>query len=760
MQNDLDHFAVYYADKLWHLLPAIYRERDARTESMNGPLREMVNRLGIQAAILHRSLDRLWDDQSIETCDDWVVPYIADLLAARLPEGLDADGQRLDVARTLAYRRRKGTMNVVEQTAHDVTGWHVHAVEFFRHLGRTRHLLDPSLSQQGETETGEETRLAQGDSGLVRLSGGWADLRNRHRAACAQTAFDTFAHTPDFRAGRGSAGWHQIGHLGLFVWRLHSVHVGPVTPLPVVGHPGHFTVDPRGRDVPLFSRAARIYAEEWERAQDWQMPGPLTRAGMQQSLTELYAQRDPETDPDEGEILLPHTFALFLAPDSQSDFALVERERITASAPQFRWETAPGAAKEDLVRFLIDPERGRIVAHGLNESARLRAVYHIGIASRLGAGSWERRVLDAVPPPVPDPETLVTGGGGALAEALTEPTTEIGAFTIGDSLTYDAVRDLPQVRELMLRAGTHCRPLVLLPSAAPAHRPPSRRREKPIENEEGDSEGQPVGQSDPEPDVSRWVFTGIEAGELTLDGLWVSGGDIVLRGSFARVTLTSCTLDPGDLAETPPAFRHASDGRELRPCVLRIEGEVGALRLERCLLGPIRVGEGGDIETLTLQDCVVQALDDAPAIAQMSGALRLQNCTVLGRICAHRIYGEGCLCDDIVEVRDRQQGYLQYSALPPGSRAPDLMACVEIPVRAPLFTSRAFGQPGYAQLAAHADSAMLAATPGATLTGGGREGVEIGAFAREKTFLKARALTAKLEEYLPLGLTPVVIAVT
>jgi hypothetical protein len=68
----------------------------------------MVNRIGAQAAVLRRSIDRLWQDQSIETCDDWVVPYIADLLATKLVASQDARGQRLDVAKTIYYRRRKG----------------------------------------------------------------------------------------------------------------------------------------------------------------------------------------------------------------------------------------------------------------------------------------------------------------------------------------------------------------------------------------------------------------------------------------------------------------------------------------------------------------------------------------------------------------------------------------------------------------------------------------------------------------------------
>jgi hypothetical protein len=101
-----DHYEVYYADKLWGLLPTVYRAEDTDQFGANGPLREMVNRIGAQAAILRRSIDRMWEDQSIETCDDWLIPYIGALLGVNLVSGLDARGQRLDVAKTIYYRRR------------------------------------------------------------------------------------------------------------------------------------------------------------------------------------------------------------------------------------------------------------------------------------------------------------------------------------------------------------------------------------------------------------------------------------------------------------------------------------------------------------------------------------------------------------------------------------------------------------------------------------------------------------------------------
>ena len=106
-----------------NLLPAVYRADDTETIGAVGPLRELVTRIGAQAAVVRRSIDRLWEDQSIETCDGWVIPYIAELLGTKPRPGLDARGQRLDVAKTIYYRRRKGTLALLEQLAHDITGW-------------------------------------------------------------------------------------------------------------------------------------------------------------------------------------------------------------------------------------------------------------------------------------------------------------------------------------------------------------------------------------------------------------------------------------------------------------------------------------------------------------------------------------------------------------------------------------------------------------------------------------------------------------
>ena len=110
------------ADRLYALLPAIYRVRDAQ---QGEPLKALLSIIAEQVAALEENLAQLYDDHFVETCAEWVVPYIGDLVGARgiftFPEATFS--QRAQVANTLAYRRRKGTATVLEQLARDVTGW-------------------------------------------------------------------------------------------------------------------------------------------------------------------------------------------------------------------------------------------------------------------------------------------------------------------------------------------------------------------------------------------------------------------------------------------------------------------------------------------------------------------------------------------------------------------------------------------------------------------------------------------------------------
>ena len=110
----------------------------------------LVERTGLPA-FLHEVDDHIeafYHDHFIETCADWMVPYIGDLLGVTHLKG-DPWTLRADTARTVALRRRRGTLGAVESLAFNLTGWAAHAVEM-----RERMIWNQHLNHQRPTPGG------------------------------------------------------------------------------------------------------------------------------------------------------------------------------------------------------------------------------------------------------------------------------------------------------------------------------------------------------------------------------------------------------------------------------------------------------------------------------------------------------------------------------------------------------------------------------------------------------------------------------
>lgn len=579
----IDGFEEAAAAKLWALLPAVHRSSDSADLDAPGPLRELLDRIAVQVAVARRGLDRLWENQSAETCDDWVLPYLADLLGTNLVASMDARGQRLDVANTIDYRRRKGTVGLLEQLAADVTGWECRVVEFFRLLGRTRHGLDPEIGRPADTADPPAARRLQAASGLVgpltgTPAGGYADLRSVLGARQCGGPFDEFAHTADVRRGAGARGWYGIPKIGVFLWRGAALAVDRATPVPVTGCAGQYAFDPTGRQIALWQaddRPSTGFHEQWAPLAGWQVPGPLTE--------EMYrAVRDPAPaaggHPDARASLWPASLAVRLLGDADP-------------LPEAEVRVWPQVG-----RFAVDPGLGPV-----------EAGYHYGLSSRIGAGPYDRRRPGVPPAADPLPVTEVAGGSDTRLKAALAALDGSGSVVVTDGLTSTAVADIGSpmapLTEVTVRARDEGRAVI---------RP-------------GEADG-------------PWIFHG-SAGEdeptarLRLEGLLLSGQDIVLRGGFAEVTLVCCTIDPGTGGElwAPPAVWQPSvDGRDLDASRIWVEGTVRTLTLDRCITGPLRERCGGVVETLCAADSVVQGLPGdegglltAGAVFDPDGLLRL-----------------------------------------------------------------------------------------------------------------------------------------
>lgn len=240
---------IAFALRLYGRLPGHYRQRDAER---NLPLLALLRVIGTQAANLRQDLDDLWDDFFIETCDDWVVPYLGALLGTRLLANPVGQSSRLDVWNTVAWRRSRGTPRMLQSLSPAIAGWPAGLAEFFKVLGWSQSMNHRRL-----------TALLT------------PDLRESFALSQLGTADDPWLHAADFKpsadldqppvvqgslgmgvAAYGTGGRYQIRTLGLFASRLQVFPVTGVTPGTIA--PGLFTFDPLARDLPLFAESSTL----------------------------------------------------------------------------------------------------------------------------------------------------------------------------------------------------------------------------------------------------------------------------------------------------------------------------------------------------------------------------------------------------------------------------------------------------------------------------------------------------------------------
>jgi hypothetical protein len=268
------------ADRLLHLLPAVYRERDLPE---GRALEALLRLIGAQVELVRNDIEGLQRDFFIETCSPWVVPYIADLvgsttlheaqvpfgtesapsliddLAGRGLEPASAVRVRADVAKTIYYRRRKGTLAMLEELARDVTGYAAHAVEFFELLTWAQHV--------------EHLRMHSTDC---------IDLRAPERVDRVDGPFDEASHTIDVRAISHVDGWHNIRNIGFFLWRLRAYEMLK-SEARQGAEPWQFHVSPLGNRAPLFSRWRRE-GDESGLATELHVPAPIRPLALRDDL--------------------------------------------------------------------------------------------------------------------------------------------------------------------------------------------------------------------------------------------------------------------------------------------------------------------------------------------------------------------------------------------------------------------------------------------------------------------------------------------
>jgi hypothetical protein len=391
------------AERMYELLPAIYRVRDA---DRGEPLKALLSVIADQLGVLEEDLAQLYDDQFIETCVQWVVPYNGDLIGYRALYNVvpKIGSQRAEVAHTIGFRRRKGTAAMLEQLARDVTGWNARAVEFFQLLGWT-----------------------QWTPNHVRPKNFYApDLRQWEALEKINGPFDTVAHTVDVRRVATGQGKHNIQNIGIFLWRLgaYSLTDSPAFQLDAK----RFLFHPLGYDTQLFTNPV-TEDEVTHLAEPINVPAPISRRVLDAYLSQYYG---------DGASVSLHGVPI---------------EKICI-CDLSGWAHTPPAGK-----VAIDPVLGRIAFADAQTEPPL-VTFHYGFSDEMGGGEYERATtLDPKLSPVekvPAPHVTIQDALNAVAAG--------GVVEISDSARYNEtpVISVTAGQSVELRAADEHRPTLVL----------------------------------------------------------------------------------------------------------------------------------------------------------------------------------------------------------------------------------------------------------------------------------------------------------
>jgi hypothetical protein len=688
--------------KLFALLPALYRLRDAQLAQAQqpGPLQSLLLLVGEQLAVIEEDLDQLYDNQFIETCAPWVIPYIGDLIGYRPVKGVApaVASPRAEVAHTVSFRRRKGTALVLEQLARDATGWGAHAVEFFQLLATTQYMNH------------------------VRPHNYYApDLRHWQPRPYVDSGFDHTAHKVDVRRIAVGRGRYNIQNIGIFLWSLNAYSVTNAPATEVAGNPLCYRFSPLGHDMPLFTRPVSQGADITAPAQPINVPDRLRRAVLCQDIRNILTRR-PAAYYGAGKSL---TIAINTQPVPPSEVQICD-----LSGADGAWANMPAPAGQHAVA--IDPELGRIALR--TSASAVTVSYFYGFNADIGGGEYPRASTFAASPE--QAVVRVPGDFHDIGSAL-QALAGDGVVEITDNRRYavGAAGLAIHVKlsgHIELRARDGCRPTLAL-----------------------DGEITITGDKDAAFDLNGIMVVGTAAPASASSALLrvlaavPSGG----HNQLSRFGLTHCTLVPG--------WSLMPHGEPQFPGQSVFIGEAAGTQyvLSKSILGAIRTPE---LAALQIGDSFVDAADPtAVAYAALDGAgaggaLTLEGCTVVGKVHAgllslasNCIFWAGLASGEPWKAplwtERRQQGCVRFSYLPAGAITPRRYGCVTEAhgVPGPLFWSLRYGGPAYGKLLPQTADAIRR---------GADDGGEMGGFHFLLAPQRETDLRVRLDEYLPVGM--------
>lgn len=627
------------ADRLYDLLPGVYRKRDIEAGQ---PLRALLRVIAEQVSVVEDDIAQLYENWFIETCEDWVVPYIAELVGYRpIHEAGHAGPQttfegaernrilipRREVANTIRHRRRKGALSVLELLASDVAGWPARAVEFYQLLAVAQHVnhLHP--------DRGRTMDVRQGDA-IDRLNG----------------PFDELAHTVDVRRinSHRTQGRYNIPSVGLFVWRLkeYSVSKTPAYHL----ERRHKNSDRNRYTFSILSNTTPLYTlpvsepEPIHIADEMNVPAPIPRRAFDECTADYYGP---------GKSIL-----IWVGNLDQP----VPLENIV-SADLSDWVYRPRAHQ-----VAVDPRLGRIAVSSNQPRLNVWVSYYYGFSAHIGGGEYERPLRPPFGRAVyrvsqqkaaANPELFATINK-ALEKWMQERSQNPDAvIEIEDSGVYTEPIEIELAagERLEIRANSGARPVLRLLD---------------VRASQGDA-------------MSVWQAAGDDDGKkgarLILDGLLIEGRGLQIRGGLSRVAIRHCTLVPGwSLGQ------HCEPKNETDPSLELID-TAAQISIEHSIVGSILVDQD-EVKTdplrLNVSDSIIDAtrLDDYALGASGSGnrvahvTLTIARCTVMGEVRTHAIQlAENSIFMSRVKVARSQIGCMRFCYVSPRFRTPQRYHC-------------------------------------------------------------------------------------
>lgn len=667
-------------DHLYERLPAVYRERDAAS---GYALRGLLKAITEQEVLIREDIAQLYKNWFIETCQDWVVPYIGDLigyipnLGTGETNSITADrdevrrrllAPRTEVAKTLHFRRRKGSFSLLGDLANSVAGLPGHAVEYNRLLGVTQNINSLRM-ERGKTIDVRE------DDALSKLNG----------------PFDRSGHTIDLRRvdSHHSAGHFNIPSIGVHLWRLRSY---PVTKTPAYCFeeeaPNCYHFSALGNDTQLFNKTNNAIGQV---VSETNLPIPISRRRLNTFEPIDASQPDQPSLPiDYGE---GKSLAIWVGP---SPLKTIHAEIVPTDLSNWAYRPLPERVVVDPVKgritlpeqVAVDPVLGRIMfPPGAARKNGVWVSYHYGFSADIGGGEYNRAIVQ-----FPRASVYQVGEDepySRINDALEQwqqdnPTHAVLEITDSGVYVEQILIALKQGQSLQIRAANRTRPIIRL-----------------------------LDWQTSQPD--NFTISGESNTWFTLDGLLITGRGVQIEGEISGVTIRHTTLVPGWglHCDCEPRRTEAS---------LELVNSPACLTIEQSIVGPIHVNRDEvkkDPVLIRISDSILDATDqERLALGSDSeghcafAELTVVRSTVFGEILTHSFeLAENSLFVGLVLACRRQHGCFRFCYVPTDSRTPRRYHCQ--PDLALTAVSTLFAQGGVSKVAKDAldEAERLRVTP-------------------------------------------------